>query len=132
VEEETFEFSSVHKVCGSGKRRVPVVHSGIDITVQFSETDSRAISISWKTLQPTHGCVDLSSSNGAVTVAAGTRNFGDITDPTVFRFPSHFARMRKGMIAVVKPSGATFCVLIKLHEIFDNDIIFQWEVRNCN
>lgn len=132
VEEETFEFGDVHKVCGSGKRRVPVVHSGIDINVQFSKMDSRTIPISWKTLQPAHGCVDLSSGNGAVTVAAGTRSFGDITDPTVFRFPSHYARMTKGMIAVVQPAGSTFCVLVKLNELFDNDIIFQWEVRNCS
>lgn len=125
VEEETFEFGDVHRVCGSGKRRVPVVHSGIDIVVEFSKTDSRTIPISWKTLQPAHGCVDLLSSNGAVRVAAGPRNFGDITDPTVFRFPSHFARMTKGMIAIVQPSGATFCVLVKLNEVFDNDILFQ-------
>ena len=130
VEEETFEFGDVHKVIGSGKRRVPVVHSGIDISVQFSESDGRTIPISWNTLQPAHGCVDLSSSNGAVSVAAGARNFGDVTDPAVFRFPSHVARMTKGMIAVVKPSGATFCILVKLYEIFDNDILFHWEVRN--
>lgn len=130
VEEETFEFGNVHRVCGSGKRRIPVVHSGIDIDVQFSETDSRTIPISWKTLQPAYGCVDLSSSNGAVKVAAGARNFGDITDPTVFRFPSHFARMTKGMIAIVQPAGATFSVLVKLIDVFDNDILFQWEVRN--
>jgi diaminohydroxyphosphoribosylaminopyrimidine deaminase/5-amino-6-(5-phosphoribosylamino)uracil reductase len=132
VEEDTFDFGDVHTVQGSGKRRVPVVHSGIDISVQFSELDSRTIPISWNTLQPLHGCVDLSCSNGAVRVAAGARNFSDITDPAVFRFPSHIARMKKGMISIVKPSGATFCVLIKLHEIFDNDILFQWEVRNCS
>lgn len=132
VEEETFEFGEVHRVYGSGKRRVPVVHSGIDISVQFSELDSRTIRISWNTLQPSHGCVDLTSDNGAVRVAAGAKNFSDITDPDVFRFPSHVARMRKGMISIVKPSNATFCVLIKLHGIFENDILFQWEVRNCN
>ncbi|WP_211254141.1 cytidine deaminase [Paraburkholderia nodosa] len=130
VEEETFEFGDVHRVFGNGKRRVPVVHSGIDITVQFSESDSRSIPISWSTLQPTFGCVDLISSNGAVTVAAGTKNFGDITDPSVFRFPSHFARMKKGSIAIVQPAGATFSVLVKLNDLFENDILFQWEVRN--
>ena len=130
VEEETFEYGEVHRVVGAGKRRVPVVGSGIEITVQFSEADTRTISISWRTLQLAHGCVDLSSSNGAVKIAAGARNFGDITDPDVFRFPSHFARMKKGMIAVVRPDGATFCVLIKLIDIFDNDILFQWEVRD--
>ena len=130
IEEETFEFGEVHAVYGSGKRRVPVVHSGIDINVQFSKTDTRTIPIKWATLQPGHGCVDLSSLNGAVKVASGAGNFDDITDPTVFRFPSHFARMSKGMIAVVQPANAGFCVLIKLLELFENDILFQWEVRN--
>jgi pyrimidine deaminase RibD-like protein len=130
VEEETFEFGEIHRVYGGGKRRVPVVHSGIEISVQFSHADSRAIQISWQTLQPVHGCVDLHSSNGAVKVAAGARNFGDVTDPSVFRFPKHVARMFKGMVAIVQPSGATFCVLVQLLEIFDRDILFQWEVRN--
>lgn len=38
--------------------------------------------------------------------------------------------MKKDMIAIVQPEGATFCVLIKLIDLFDNDILFQWEVRN--
>lgn len=130
VEEETFEFGDIHKICGCGKRRVPVVNSGTELEVQFSETDTRTINIKWATLQPSHGCVDLSSGNGAVRVASGARNFGDITDPMVFRFPSHFARMEKGMIAIVKPTNATFFILIQLIEIFNNDIIFKWEVRN--
>lgn len=130
IEEETFEFGEVHAVYGSGKRRVPVVHSGIKITVQFSKADTRTIPIKWASLQPTHGCVDLSSLNGAVKVAAGARSFSDITDPAVFRFPSHFARMKKGMIAVVQPAGASFCVLVRLVDLFQNDILFQWEVRN--
>lgn len=130
IEDETFEFGDVHVVYGNGKRRVPVVHSGIDINVQFSKTDSRTIPIKWATLQPGHGCVDLSSLNGAVKVASGANTFSDITDPTVFRFPSHFARMRRGMIAVVQPVNAGFCVLVKLIDLFENDILFQWEVRN--
>jgi diaminohydroxyphosphoribosylaminopyrimidine deaminase/5-amino-6-(5-phosphoribosylamino)uracil reductase len=81
-------------------------------------------------LQPNHGCVDLLSKNGAVRVASGATQFADITDPMIFRFPSHFARMKKGMIAIVQPTGATFCVLIKLLELYDNDILFQWELRN--
>ena len=132
VEEETFEFGDIHKIYGCGKRRVPVVHSGTSLEVQFSENDPRTINIKWATLQPNHGCVDLSSNNGAVRVASGARSFGDITDPMVFRFPSHFARMKKGTIAIVKPSNSTFCVLIQLIEIFENDIIFRWEVRNEN
>lgn len=130
IEEETFEFGSVETIYGSGKRRVPVVHSGIDITVQFSKTDARTIPIKWTILQAMHQCVDLSSLNGAVTVAAGVTKFSDITDPTVFRFASHIARMRKGMVAVVRPDKSEFCVLIKLLDLFENDILFQWEVRN--
>ncbi|PME61956.1 CMP deaminase [Vibrio lentus] len=130
VEEETFDCGNIHKIYGCGKRRVPVIHSGNEIEVQFSQTDERIINIKWATLQLIHGCVDLQSSNGSVLVAAGARNFGDISDPTVFRFPSHFARMKIGDIAIVKPSNATFYVLIQLIEIFDNDIIFKWEVRN--
>lgn len=130
VKEETFEYGDIHKLIGSGKRRIPVVHSGTQLEVQFSENDKRVINIRWNTLQPNHGIVDLLSENGAIRVAAGTTNFSDITDPMVFRFPSHYARLSKGMIAIVKPSNATFCVLIKLLELYDNDILFQWEVRN--
>ena len=129
VEEETFEYGDIHKLIGSGKRRIPVVHSGTHLEVQFSEQDNRTINIRWTTLQPCHGIVDLLSENGAVRVAAGATNFSDITDPMVFRFPSHFARLSKGMIAIVKPNNATFCVLIKLLELYDNDILFQWEIR---
>jgi pyrimidine deaminase RibD-like protein len=130
VEEETFEYGNIHKLIGPGKRRILVVHSGTHWEVQFSEKDNRVINIHWSTLQPQHGIVDLLSENGAVRVAAGATNFSDITDPMVFRFPSHFARLKKGMIAIVKPNNATFCVLIKLLELYDKDILFQWEVRN--
>ena len=130
IEEETFEFEDIHKIYGSGKRRIPVVQSGNSLEVQFSENDFRIININWATLQPAHGCVDLSSDNGAIRVATGARNFGDITDPMVFRFPSHFARMKKDMIAIVKPSYASFYVLIQLIQVFENDIIFKWEVHN--
>jgi diaminohydroxyphosphoribosylaminopyrimidine deaminase/5-amino-6-(5-phosphoribosylamino)uracil reductase len=130
IEEETFEYGNIQEIIGNGKRRIPVVNSGISINIQFSETDSRVINFRWNTLQSNHGCVDLISSNEAVRVASGTTKFSDITDPMVFRFPSHFARMKKGMIAIVKPLGATFCVLVKLNEIYQNDILFQWELRN--
>jgi pyrimidine deaminase RibD-like protein len=128
VEEETFEYGNIHKLIGAGKRRIPVVHSGTHLEVQFSEQDKRTINIHWNTLQ--HGIVDLLSENGAVRIASGATNFSDITDPMVFRFPSHYARLSKGMIAIVKPSNATFCVLIKLLDLYDNDILFQWEIRN--
>lgn len=130
VEEATFEYGSIDRIIGAGKRRVPVVGSGIEIKVQFSENDLRTIGIRWTLIQYDHGVVDLLSDNGAVRIASGARHFADISDPGVFRFPSHAARMEKGFIAVVQPTGATFCVLIKLLEIFENDILFQWEVRN--
>jgi diaminohydroxyphosphoribosylaminopyrimidine deaminase/5-amino-6-(5-phosphoribosylamino)uracil reductase len=131
VEEETFEFGHIDRLFGSGVRRVPVIHSGIDLTVQFSEADDRVIPMRWATLQYGHGCVDLSSRNGAVRVAAGVRHFGDVVDPTVFRFPSHFARMKKGDIAVVFPDGASFFVLVQLLELYENDIKFHWACRNA-
>lgn len=127
VELETFEYGDIHKVIGSGKRRVPVIASGIEIDVQFGPTDFRAIKIKWNTLQLGHRCVDLLGSN--VTKAAGARDFSDITDPTVFRFASHYARMTKGEIAVVHPKGLDFCVLVKLLDLFEKDILFQWQVR---
>lgn len=130
IEQDTFEFGQVHTIYGNGRRRIPVVLSGTEITVQFSQTDPRSIPFKWATLQHAHGSVDLSSHNGAVRVASGARKFSDITDPDVFRFPSHFARMRSGMIAVVQPPYTDFCALIQLVKIFENDILFQWEVRN--
>lgn len=132
VEEETFEFGELQSIVGPGKRRIPVVHSGTSLTVQFSENDKRTFQIRWNTLQPNHGCVDLLSDNGAVRVASGATEFAQITDPLVFRFPSHYARMKKGMIAIVCPAGATFCLLVKLIELYENDIQFQWEMRNLN
>ncbi|HHQ4928613.1 TPA: deaminase [Aeromonas hydrophila] len=130
IEEDTFEFGDIHKIYGNGKRRIPVVHSGTELEVQFSKSDSRTINITWATLQPNHGMVDLQSSNGAVRVASGARCFADISDPLIFRFPSHYARMERGTIAIVKPTNSTFYVLIQLLNIFQNDIIFTWEVRN--
>lgn len=130
VEEETFDFGDISKIVGCGKRRIPVIQSGIELQVQFSTQDTRVINIRWDTLQPRSGCVDLLGDNGAVRVASGARKFSDITDPMVFRFESHYARMRKDMIAIVKPSNSTFYVLIQLINIFENDILFKWEVRN--
>ncbi len=130
VEEDTFEFGEINKIVGHGKRRIPIVHSGTELIVQFSESDTRTIKMRLNTLQQSHECVDLLSDNGAIRVASGATNFSDISDPLVFRFPSHFARMKKGMIAVVKPQGATFCVLVKLIELYENDVLIQWELRN--
>lgn len=112
VEQETFEFGNIHKIYGASKRRVPVINSGIELIVQFSHQDPRTINIRWATLQFRSGCVDLIGENDSVRVALGARSFGDITDSMVFRFESHFARMRKDMIAIVKPRKSSFYVLI--------------------
>lgn len=130
VEEETFEYGDFHIIYRHGKRRIPVVHGGTSLNILFSDKDNRSINIRWTSLQFEHGCVDLISENGAVRVASGARKFEDITDPMVFRFPSYFARMEVNSITVVKPPGATFCVLVQLLAIYANDILFQWEVRN--
>jgi diaminohydroxyphosphoribosylaminopyrimidine deaminase/5-amino-6-(5-phosphoribosylamino)uracil reductase len=130
VEEETFEFTDLHEAYGPGKRRIPVVHGGTSLKMFFSATDTRSIQVRWNTLQFGHGTVDLISSNGSVRLASGATAFHDITDPSVFRFAAHFARMSQGKIAIVKPSGAKFCVLFKLLSLHENDIVVQWEVRN--
>jgi len=130
IEEETFEYGDFSVIYGHGKRRIPVLSSDTSLDINFSKTDNRTIKIRWTTLQFNHGMVDLISDKGSVRVASGATNFEDITDPLVFRFPSHYARMSTDAIAIVKPPGATFCVLIKLLAIYEADILFQWEVRN--
>jgi len=130
IEQTTFKNQDIGKMLGGGKRRVAVIHGGTEMTVQFSRSDERSIKIRWQTLQPSHGIVDLHSSNDAVTHASGLRNFSDITDPLVFRFPRHCARMKVGNISVVRPKNATFCLLVKLLELNERDISFQVEVRN--
>ena len=130
VEEETFEFGELHNIIGPGKRRIPVVINGTWLNIQFSESDKRAFDIYWSTIQLRSGFVDLSSTNGAVRAASGATEISQITDPLVFRFPSHTIRMSKGMIAIICPVGATFCLLVKLVDIYEKDILFQWEMRN--
>lgn len=130
VEEQTFEYGLVEKIFGSGTRRLPVVNSGTSLTMQFSEEDDRSMNFRFATLQPSYGCVDLVAANGAVRIASGARTFGDISDPLVFRFPSHVARMQEGTIAIVQPKGSSFFVLIEVMELFENDILFRWQARN--
>ncbi|MGB6046618.1 MAG: deaminase, partial [Flavobacteriales bacterium] len=96
VEEETFEFTDLHVAYGHGKRRIPVIQSGTSLSIYYSETDLRAIQVRWGSLQFGSSEVDLLGDNGAVRVTSGAKAFGDITDPSVFRFPSHFARMSPG------------------------------------
>ena len=130
IELSTFKYDELHKVVGNEKRRFPVVASGIKIDVQFSDSDSRTIQISFSNLQFAHECVDLVDNSGAVRMANGARKFSDVTDPDVFRFPRHYARMKKGTIAIIKPAESTFCVLVQLKDLFINDIEVQFEVRN--
>ena len=130
IEEETFEYGDFDKLIGNGKRRIPVVHSETALDIQFSQSDLRTIKLRWSGLQPKLGCVYLLSENDSVRIASGAKKFSDITDPMVFRFPSHYATMKKDMIAIVKPLRATFCVLIQLLEIYQNDILIQWELRD--
>lgn len=133
VEDGTFKYGRVDKLISSGIRRMPVIHSGINLKVQFSETDERVIPISWSSLQYGHGLVDLlSNDKEGVRVAAGVRHFGDVTDPTIFRFPRHFARMKKGDIAIVYPTGSSFFVLVELLELYENDIEFHFVCRNVS
>ncbi|WP_210151417.1 hypothetical protein [Chryseobacterium scophthalmum] len=76
---------------GPGERRIPIINSGTNLDIQFSNSDVRTINILWSTLQPQYGVVDLLSENGAVRIASGTTNLSDITDLMIFRFPSHYA-----------------------------------------
>ena len=129
IESTTFKHN-LHKVVGNEYRRFPVVGSGIETDVQFGDSDSRIIHISFNTLQFKFGLVDLLGCNRNVREARGAQEFSDITDPDVFKFPSHFVRMKKGMIAIVKPAESTFYVLVQLKEIFKDEIKVQFQVRN--
>jgi diaminohydroxyphosphoribosylaminopyrimidine deaminase/5-amino-6-(5-phosphoribosylamino)uracil reductase len=130
IEGQTFDYGNLHVMTGNGTRRVPVIGSGISIKIQFSEQDRRSVHISWSTLQSFSGCVDLHGPTDAVLIAEGVRKFADISDPTVFRFPSYYARMKEEMIAIVKSESEGFCVLIQLIKIFDRDIVFKIQLRN--
>lgn len=130
VEANTFKHGDCSIGYGpSGKRRVAVVGSGKNFEIQFSTTDSRTIKFKWNTLQFTHGIVDLIGENDSIRCAIGVSNFNQITDPLVFRETSHYARMKKGDIAVVYPNDGPFILLIKLLEMTNADIYFQWQVR---
>lgn len=38
--------------------------------------------------------------------------------------------MKVGDIAIISPTDSTFVILIKLLEMTETDITFQWQVRN--
>lgn len=130
IESSTFIYGDCNIGYGSGKRRVAVVGSGKNFEIKFSEKDNRSIKFKWATLQYAHGIVDLIGPNDSIRSANGAKKFEDITDPFVFREPSHFARMKVGDIAILSPTDSTFVILIKLLDMTETDITFQWQVRN--
>lgn len=130
IEGETLKCGNLHQMIGPGKKHIPVIHSGTSMNIQFSQTDPRSIRFQWQTLQSAFNCVDLISEADSVKIAAGITKFDHITDPRVFRFESHYARMEKDMIAIVKPLSSTFYVLVQLLEIYENSILFQLQVRD--
>lgn len=128
LEIKTFKVGDVTKIIGTCKRRIPVLQTPTLLNVFLSENSIQSINIRFQTIQ--YGTlVDLVSENGTIWIAAGVQLFSDITDPDIFRFPSHFARMNIGVIAIVNPPNKDFYILVKINEINSNDIIVQFEVR---
>ncbi|EGH04646.1 CMP/dCMP deaminase, zinc-binding protein [Pseudomonas amygdali pv. aesculi str. 0893_23] len=130
VESSTFKFDCNIGYGPTGKRRVAVVGSGKKFKIHASEKSLDSVSFRWSTLQYTHGIVDLISQNDSVTCAIGAEKFEDISDPLVFREPAHYARMKPGDIAVLYHPNVRFITLIKLLEVTEFDITFQWQTRN--
>lgn len=129
IESSTFKFDCNIGYGPSGKRRVAVVGSGKKFTIRASEKSPHSVDFRWQTLQYTHGIVDLVEKNDSITYAIGAEKFEDISDPLVFREASHYARMKPGQIAVLYPPNTHFITLIKLLEITEFDITFQWQTR---
>ena len=132
IEANTFK----HGYCSigygpSGKRWVGVIGSGgKTFEIHFSQTSNHKIEFRWQTIQFLHGCVDLYYKNNSVTEAKGIKNFDDISDPLIFRNKTYYSRMRKGDIAVLYAPNDPFITLIKLREITETDIYFQWQIRS--
>lgn len=131
VESKTFKYGDCNIGYGPcAKRWVAVLGSGKNFEIRFSKSDDRAIKFRWCTLQFRFGCVDLVGDNDSIRNAIGINTFEQITDPLVFREPSHFSRMTKGDISIISPPNSSFIILIKLLELTETDIYFQWQVRN--
>ena len=132
IETKTFKYGDTNIGIGPrGKRRVAVIGSGKNFEIKYSHKDDRSIKFKWQTLQTRFGIVDLVSKTGndSIRWAKGAQSFEDITDHTIFRETSHFARMEVGHIAIIYPPNEAFYILIKLIEISSTDILFQWQVR---
>lgn len=128
IEQSTFKFGDCSLGIGpSGTRRVAVVGSGKKFAIQLSPKEAEKIEFRWQSLQFGHSCVDLVGENDSIFCAKGTKDFSDITDPEVFREPSHYARMKEGNIAILSPKESSFHILIKLKQLTEFDITFQWK-----
>lgn len=130
IESNTFKLDCNIGYGPSGKRRVAVVGNGKKFTIHASQKKPDTMSFRWDTLQYIHGIVDLIASNESIACAIGAKEFEDISDPLIFRETAHYARMKSGDIAVLYPPEASFITLIKLIEITEFDITFQWQVRD--
>jgi len=128
LEFKTFKVGDITKIIGSCTRRIPVLQTPTTLNIFLSENNNQSINVWFQTIQ--YGqLVDLVSENYTIWAAAGVQHFSDITDPDIFRFPSHTLRMRVGDIAIVNPAHKDFYILIKVSEITSNDLKVQFEVR---
>lgn len=133
LESSTFAHGDKTECFGpQGSLWVGVINSGREVELFFSQTDKRSVKLTWSTLQFQHGVVDLIGPNASLRHAKGANKFADVSDPFVFRDPSHFARMQVGNIAVYLPPNGTFLTLIKLKKLTPKDIEFQWQVRDLD
>lgn len=133
VEGLTFKYGDCSIGYGpTGKRRVAVFGSGKNFEIQRSREIDERIQFKWQALQYNHGCVDLVSRTGndSIRDAIGINSFESISDPLIFRETSHFSRMRVGNIAVLSPPDSSFIILLKLLELTEFDICFQWQIRD--
>jgi len=74
--------------------------------------------------------IDLTAATDSVLLAPGIKNFSDISDPMLYQYPSHFARLPAEEIAIIAEPQSTMILLVKVLEITPTDISIQWEVRN--
>lgn len=128
IESNTFKVGNINKGLGpSGRRTLAVLESEVKFDIQFPERDGQTVGVRWGTLQNEQ--VYLYSDNESVFIASGCSSFDEITDPTIFRNPSHYATMKEGKIAVINLEKSPFIVMIKLVKTNRNAIEFQWRVR---
>lgn len=125
IELNTFEYGDFNKAKGNGKRRVRVGGNGKGFIVQFAEADSRETKFYWQTIQFLYGTVDLIAANETVTLAENAKDFRSITNPLIYQDSSHYARLREGEIAIIKPKDVKMILLVKLIKIYEKEIFFS-------